>query len=189
MLHTTPMYCDKNFGRMPVVFLQGTCRHTCFHMQFYMRVRETWIKIYFWSNYLVKDSKAVSKLCVQRLSSQWTKERFPAHCSRLPLSCDPTVGMRHGHALSPLHVLWLLWEGNLSVRDCWCSLVTLLIWTMTGPQLPFVPCNTGRVMSKNCLTLYQLTRPRGIVTGELLGLNGDKIVTSGTEIHSSLNHH
>lgn len=54
------------------------------------------------SNYLVKASKAVSKLCVQRLSSPWTKEHFPAHCSRLPLICDPTVGMRHGHALSPL---------------------------------------------------------------------------------------
>lgn len=38
VLHITQMYCDRNFGRMRVVFLQGTCRRTCLHMQFYMYI-------------------------------------------------------------------------------------------------------------------------------------------------------
>ena len=38
MLHITQMYCNRNFGGMHAVFLQGTCKRTCVHMQFYMYI-------------------------------------------------------------------------------------------------------------------------------------------------------
>lgn len=40
-----------------------------------------------------------------------------------------------------------------------------------GPQLPLVLGNIGRVMCESSLALHQLTRPRGVITGELLRLS------------------